>query len=311
MYDNIRIIEVGPRDGFQNVKKFIPTEQKIEIAEALMNAGFEEMELTSFISPKWIPQMADAAEVISELRHFQKEKGLKTVFAVLAPNPKGVENASKCDIDCISYPISVSERHNKENVNRTREQSFEELAELIKEHGNLDFTVGLATSFGSPYLGEEIKTDDVVRMAVKAFDVGATSVVVADTVGNGNPDFVDKTLEALKGYVDFDKLHMHLHDTFGLSLTNTIIGLKHGIKVFESAAGGLGGCPFAPGAAGNVATEDVLNLFDLMGVKTTFEYDIKELYRGIGLIDKYVDAPIISHAYKFYECNHAFKAEAK
>ncbi len=311
MYKDIRILEVCPRDGFQNVKTFIPTDKKIEIAKSLMDAGFEEMEMTSFISPKWIPQMADSAEVVSELRKYQKENKLNTFFTVLAPNPKGVENASKCDIDGITYPISVSERHNKENVNRTREQSFKELEELIKKYDNLHFTVGLATVFGSPYLGEKIQIDDIIKMAVKAFEIGANRVVVSDTVGNGNPDFVEEVLETLKDYVDFDRLNMHLHDTFSLSLTNTLIGLKHGIKVFETAAGGLGGCPFAPGAAGNVATEDVLNLFDIMGIKTTVEYNINDLYKAIGLIKKYVDAPIVSHAYKFYECNNAFRAEAK
>ncbi len=311
MFNDIKVIEVCPRDGFQNVKTFIPTDKKIEIAKTLMDAGFEEMEMTSFISPKWIPQMSDAEDVIKELRKYQSEKGLNVKFAVLAANPKGVERAAQCDIDSISYPISVSERHNKENVNRTREQSFAEVRELIKKYDNIDFCIGLATAFGSPYLGEQIEVDEVIRMTEKAFEVGSHRVVIADTVGNGNPEFVDKVLTKIKDYVDIDRLNFHLHDTFSLSLANTLIGLKHGIKVFESAAGGLGGCPFAPGAAGNVATEDVLNMFDIMGVKTTVNYNIEKLYEAISLIKQNVDAPIISHAYKFFECNHAFKAETK
>lgn len=305
-YDNIRIVEVGPRDGFQNIKTLIPTEKKIEIVKALTEVGFEEIEITSFVSPKWIPQMADASELVAELKKYRKEKNLKTKFVALAGNPKGVDNAALSQVDAVTYPISISERHNKENVNRTREQSFLDVRMLMEKYPDIDMTIGFATVFGSPYEGEQILIDDILRMSEKAFELGAKRIIVSDTVGNGNPVFVDRVLSDLKKYVNFDNINMHLHNTFGLALANTLIGLKHGIKVFESAAGGLGGCPFAPGAAGNIATEDVLNMFELMNIKTS--YDKQKLFDSIELIEEYVDAPIMSQAYNFYKCNNSFKA---
>lgn len=309
MYDNIKIVEVGPRDGFQNVKSFIPTDKKVEIAKALIDVGFEEIEVTSFVSPKWIPQMADAADVVAELKKYRKENNLKTKFVALAGNPKGVDNAVLSQVDNISYPISISERHNKENVNRTRDQSFLDVKMLMEKYPDIDMTIGFATVFGSPYAGDQILIDDILKMSEKAFNLGAKRIVVSDTVGNGNPAFVDSVLTELKKHIDFENVNIHLHNTFDLALANTLIGLKHGIKVFESAAGGLGGCPFAPGAAGNISTEDVLNMFELMDIKTP--YDKQKLFDCIALIEKYVDSPIMSHSYNFYKCNHAFKAEAK
>ena len=297
MYKNIEITEVGPRDGFQNVKEWIPTEAKIEIAKTLVDAGFSEMELVSFISPKWIPQMADAADVVKELVSYRRKTGAKITFIGLAPNPKGIDNAMKTDIDAIVCPISVSERHNKSNVNRTREESFKELEEAMVRHNGINVTVGLATTFGSPYPGEKILTEDIIRMAERAFDIGASKVVLADTVGNGDPVHIDEVLTEVKKYIDLDKCSFHLHDTMGLALANTLVGLKHGIKKYEAAVGGLGGCPFAPGAAGNVSTEDLLHMFSAMGIETEISFD-KEM-EAVGLVEKYVKAPIVSHMHSY------------
>ncbi len=305
----VRINEVCPRDGFQNVKPLIKTEHKIEIAKKLMDVGFQDIEMTSFVSPKWIPQMADAAEVVKACREYQREKGYEFNFMVLAPNPKGVENAAKCDVDTIEVPISVSERHNNENVNRTREQSLSEFAGYVKQYPNIDFILGLATCFGTPYAGEHIEADEVIRMAVKGFEMGAKRVTLSDTVGNGNPYFVEEVMKRIGNYVDIDKCNFHLHDTFGFAMTNTLIGLEYGITSFDGSAGGLGGCPFAPGAAGNMASEDILSLFNTAHIETEVHYDKRKLYEAVGLIEQYVEAPIISHAYQFFKCNHAFMAE--
>lgn len=297
MLNKVEITEVCPRDGFQNVKEFIPTDKKIEIAKKLMDAGFKEMEVVSFVSPKWIPQMADAAEVVEELDKYRKEKGLDIKFIGLAPNAKGVSNAVKSKVDGIVCPISVTEKHNLSNVNRTREQSFKDMEEMINTYEGLDVTVGLACTFISPFPNDPISIDDIKRMSERAYKIGAKKVVLADTVGTASPLVVDDILSKLKGEYDFDKVSLHLHDTAGFALMNAMIGVKHGFIKYESAAGGLGGCPFAPGAAGNVATEDLLNLFKQMNIETNIDFDT--VLNAVDKIKDYVKADIVSHMYPY------------
>ncbi len=297
MLSKVEITEVCPRDGFQNVKEFIPTDKKIEIAKRLMDAGFKEMEVVSFVSPKWIPQMADAAEVVEELDKYRKEKGLDVKFIGLAPNAKGVSNAVKSKVDGIVCPISVTEKHNLSNVNRTREQSFKDMEEMINTYEGLDVTVGLACTFISPFPNDPVSIDDIKRMSERAYKIGAKKVVLADTVGTASPLVVDDILSKLKGEYDFDKVSLHLHDTAGFALMNAMIGVKHGFIKYESAAGGLGGCPFAPGAAGNVATEDLLNLFKQMNIETNIDFDT--VLNAVDKIKDYVEADIVSHMYPY------------
>lgn len=297
MLNKVEITEVCPRDGFQNVKEFIPTDKKIEIAKKLMDAGFKEMEVVSFVSPKWIPQMADAAEVVEELDKYRKEKGLDVKFIGLAPNDKGVSNAVKSKVDGIVCPISVTEKHNLSNVNRTREQSFKDMEEMINTYEGLDVTVGLACTFISPFPNDPVSIDDIKRMSERAYKIGAKKVVLADTVGTASPLVVDDILSKLKGEYDFDKVSLHLHDTAGFALMNAMIGVKHGFIKYESAAGGLGGCPFAPGAAGNVATEDLLNLFKQMNIETNIDFDT--VLNAVDKIKDYVEADIVSHMYPY------------
>ena len=297
MLNKVEITEVCPRDGFQNVKEFIPTDKKIEIAKKLMDAGFKEMEVVSFVSPKWIPQMADAAEVVEELDKYRKEKGLDVKFIGLAPNAKGVSNAVKSKVDGIVCPISVTEKHNLSNVNRTREQSFKDMEEMINTYEDLDVTVGLACTFISPFPNDPVSIDDIKRMSERAYKIGAKKVVLADTVGTASPLVVDDILSKLKGEYDFNKVSLHLHDTAGFALMNAMIGVKHGFIKYESAAGGLGGCPFAPGAAGNVATEDLLNLFKQMNIETNIDFDT--VLNAVDKIKDYVEADIVSHMYPY------------
>lgn len=297
MLNKVEITEVCPRDGFQNVKEFIPTDKKIEIGKKLMDAGFKEMEVVSFVSPKWIPQMADAVEVAEELDKYRKEKGLDIKFIGLAPNAKGVSNAVKSKVDGIVCPISVTEKHNLSNVNRTREQSFQDMEEMINTYEGLDVTVGLACTFISPFPNDPISIDDIKRMSERAYKIGAKKVVLADTVGTASPLVVEDILSKLKGEYDFDKVSLHLHDTAGFALMNAMIGVKHGFVKYESAAGGLGGCPFAPGAAGNVATEDLLNLFKQMNIETNIDFDT--ILNAVDKIKDYVNADIVSHMYPY------------
>lgn len=298
MYKKIEIIEVCPRDGFQNIKTIIDKDVKIEIVKMLIDSGFKEIEIASFVNPNAVPQMAHVNEIIEEADRYRRINNIDVKFIALAPNFKGVENAINTNIDMINYPISVSEHHNKNNVNRTREQSFGELEDIFKMYGNIDISVGLSTSFGSPYQGDIIIIDDIIRMTERAFKIGAKKVILADTVGNGNPAFVDKVLTRLDKYVDLAKIGMHLHDTMGMALANTIVGLKHGVRTFESASGGLGGCPFAPGAAGNVATEDLLNMLNLMGFYTGINID--RVLDTVKVIDEKIDSSITSRMYNYH-----------
>ena len=287
MVKEVEILEVGARDGLQNVKTFVKTEHKIEIIKKLMDCGFKEIEIASFVSPKWVPQMADAAEVVAEAKKYRKEKGYTCKFIGVAPNTRGFENASAAGIESVIVPISVIERNNKENVNRTRKESFEALEAAIKTFGNMEFNVGLACALGTPYGDSDpVIKDELFRMAEHCFEIGASTINIADTVGNGTPMFAEEIFSELHKYVDYNNVHLHLHDSLGRSLVNTAVALKHGIKIFESAVGGLGGCPFAPGAAGNVATEDLISYFDSIGVKTGL--DLNQVLDVVETVEKYV-----------------------
>ena len=250
----IELIEVCPRDGFQNVHDIIPFEGKVAIIKKLAEAGFKRLEVVSFVSPKAIPQMADAKEVVAAVRDTLKAHGVRTV--ALVPNAQGVETAVECGINELTYVISVSRSHNIANVRRTPEESMEQFKTLIQEYGHkIDFRLALATALGCPF-GEEIRTERVAEMVQFGLDLGCKEISIADTVGMSNPKRTYDLMNALTAQFGADKFVMHLHDTRGLALANTLAAMQLGVHKFETAAGGLGGCPFAPGAAGNVATED-------------------------------------------------------
>ena len=298
MINKVEITEVCPRDGFQNVKDFIDTGKKIEIAKTLIDAGFKEMEVVSFVSPKWIPQMADAAEVVYELDKYRKENNIDVKFIGLAPNAKGVANAMKTNVDGIVCPISVTEKHNISNVNRTIDESFNDIEKIFREYEGIDVTIGLACTFISPFPNDLISVDNIKRMSERAYKLGAKKVVLADTVGTASPCVVENILSSLKGEYDFDKVSLHLHDTAGFALINALIGIRHGFYKFESASGGLGSCPFAPGAARNVATEDILNLFNSIDIDTGINFD--KVFEAVDKIKENVNANIVSHMYSFH-----------
>lgn len=294
---SVEMIEVCPRDGFQNVRELIPFEVKVNVIKKLATAGFKRMEIVSFVSPKAIPQMADAVDVVEATRDTLKANGVST--AALVPNARGVETAVACGIDEITYVISVSEKHNMANVRRTPEESMEQFKELIGQYGDrIRFRLSLATALGCPF-GEEIRTERVAEMAKFGLDLGCKEIMIADTVGMANPVRVDSLMRTLVDQFGADKFIMHLHDTRGLALANTLAAMQLGISKFESAAGGLGGCPFAPGAAGNVATEDVLNMMTGMNVETGIDGDA--LHDAVELIRDGVRSPIVSHMAGLYK----------
>ncbi|MDR7867072.1 MAG: hydroxymethylglutaryl-CoA lyase [Sporomusaceae bacterium] len=267
---NVEIIEVGPRDGFQNIKTPIPTDVKHEIIAAVIAAGVKNLEVTSFVHPKAIPQMADAAEV-ARAAVARREADSLRLFA-LVPNLTGARKAYDCGLREVTCVISASERHNLANINRTREQSLQDLAGITAELPGLKIRLAAATSFGCPFAGP-VAEKDVFSLVEAAVAAGACSVALCDTIGVANPLQVYRLSQRFLAAFPAVPVALHLHDTRGMGLANTLAGLEAGITTFETAIGGLGGCPFAPGAAGNTATEDLLNMLRAMGVATGVDLD--------------------------------------
>ncbi len=258
------IREVCPRDGFQNVKEFIPTERKLEWVDALFEAGVSEMEVTSFVSPKAIPQLADAAEVLGET----KRRHPSARLTALVPNAKGAERALDCGADVLNVVFSASESHNRANLNRTVAESLAGLDEIDRLNGGrAELSVSIATSFMCPFEG---RTDPlrVAELIGIVREKGARSLCLADTIGTCHPRDFAETLEAVKPAVEGVPVFLHIHDTFGMALLNVREALCRGFGRFDSAVGGLGGCPYAPGAAGNAATEDLVFYLNGLGIET-------------------------------------------
>ncbi|MDP3304687.1 MAG: hydroxymethylglutaryl-CoA lyase [Erysipelotrichaceae bacterium] len=284
----IEIMDVCPRDGFQNVKDYIEFDHKIAIIQQLIIAGSRKIEMTSFVNPKWIPQMTDAVEVTKKIRQTNPE----ALLVGLVPNSQGVLEGALAGIDQVTYVISVSEAHNKANVNRTTEESFQDLEEIMYKVKNVQFRLALATSFGCPF-NEEIKVLKIINMIKRAIALGCIEISIADTIGSANPVLVKSVLGEVAKEIPLEFISIHIHDTRGMGLLNIYTAMELGFYKFETSAGGLGGCPFAPGAAGNVATEDLVNLCNSIGVQHNI--DESELMKAVEYIREYVKAPINSH----------------
>jgi hydroxymethylglutaryl-CoA lyase len=298
--EKIRIVEVGPRDGFQNIKTFIPTERKIELIALLAKAGVREMELTSFVSPKAIPQMSDAKEVAAAAL-----AGLPKDFGAMAlvPNARGAQTAAECGIPKVAFVISVSRRHNMENVRRTPEESLESLREVISAFPQLTVRLDIATAFVCPFEGD-IPAEAALRLVYAGLEAGVKEIVLCDTIGAASPTQVQSLLRRLRKERVSAPLGLHLHDTRGLGLANTLIGLQEGITLFETSVAGLGGCPFAPGAAGNTATEDLLNMLD--GMKYETGIDLQCYMQAVNYVVEHIQADITSRFYR--SCHIAAEA---
>ena len=266
--DKIQIVEVGPRDGWQNLKQMLTFEQKTDLIDRMVQAGVKEMEVTSFVSPKAIPQMADAAQLAA----WALEKYPDVKFWALAPNFRGVENAYNAGIRHVSYVISVSESHNKANVRRTHDESFAELQRILETYPDVEITVGMATSLGCPFEGIPSK-EKVLDFCQRLYDLGVRSMYLADTIGIADPRQVRELTKAvLDRFGDCD-WQVHIHDTRGMGLVNTLAAIECGINKVQSTLGSLGGCPFAPGASGNTATEDLVYMLQRMGYETGIDFD--------------------------------------
>lgn len=289
----VDIVEVCPRDGFQNVKDFIETEDKIEIIKKIIDSGVKHIEVSSFVHPKWVPQMADASQVVEAVKEYVKDRDVQCI--ALVPNKYGAMKAKAAELDSITYVISASETHNKKNINKTIEQSFSELEEIAKDIGKTKIRLAIATTFGCPF-GEIVPVERVIKMAQRGVELGVEKILLADTIGIANPLQVKQIVSKVKEYINVELLGIHLHDTRGIGLANTLVAVNEGIQYFESAVGGLGGCPFAPGAAGNIATEDLINMFHSMGIDTAINID--RIFDALQLIKEKVNSPIVSHMSK-------------
>ena len=279
----VRIRDVGPRDGFQNVRTFIDTDKKLEIIDGLVTAGIQAIEITSFVNPKAIPQMADAAKVAAEVR--KKYPDLEAL--ALVPNLRGAENASKAGIRNVAYVVSASEAHNKANVNRSIDESVENLKELVLQHPELNVRVDIATAFGCPYSGTT-PPENVFRLLKVCRELRIQEVTLCDTIGIANPKQVSGLLNAVKDGFPELNIALHLHNTRGMALANMAVAAECGITNFETSVGGLGGCPFAPGSEGNAATEDTVYMFEQMGVETGI--DLEKLIETVSYVQANVDA---------------------
>ena len=267
---DILVSEVGPRDGLQSIDRVMPLEARKRWIAAEAAAGVREIEVGSFVPPKLLPQMADTAELVA----FAKEiEGLNVV--ALVPNAKGAQRAAQAGVHAMSIPFSMSETHSIKNVRKDHPAMLAEIAAasaIAREHG-IHFAVGLSTAFGCTMEGA-VAEDQVVRLAEKAVEAGAEELSLSDTTGYADPAQVRRLTRKVRAAVGADRLTtLHLHNTRGLGLANVVAGLEEGITTFDASLGGLGGCPFAPGASGNLVTEDLVLMLNAMGLKTGIDLE--------------------------------------
>lgn len=265
----VLVVEVSPRDGLQNESFFLDTPLKVDLINCLVKSGFRRIEATSFVHPKWIPQLKDAEEVLAGVG---RPPG--TRISALVPNLKGYQRAKSCGIDEVNIVLSATEEHNRKNMNRIVKESLREFALIAEEAGRDGILVrgSVAVAFGCPYSGN-VDPGQVVHIASCLWKMGCYEVVLADTIGSANPIQSYSMFSALQEKVPGIKLGAHFHDTRGMGLANVLAAMQAGVSVFDSSIGGLGGCPYAPGASGNIATEALLNMLKEMQIETGLDLD--------------------------------------
>ena len=265
---NIQMVEIGPRDGFQSVREFIPTETKKRVIDMLAESGCRKIQATSFVNPKAIPQMADAAEVGA----YALQKYPDVDFYALTPNARGVQNAYETGFREVSYVISVSEGHNMANVRRTTDESFAELRSIRETYPDMKIVLDAATVFGCPFEGR-VTIGQVLAYLKKAEEIGIKNVDLCDTIGIADPLQVEQVLaEVLESFPDIS-FGIHIHDTRNMGMVNSLTAVRCGITRVSATVVGLGGCPFAPGASGNTASEDFVYMMDRMGIDTGIDFE--------------------------------------
>ena len=265
----VRIREVGPRDGIQSEKADVPTSKKVELIDALSRTGLRYIEAVSFVSPKALPQMADAAEILQKI-----DRRAGVFFSALVPNRKGAELAAGAGVDGMQVFIAASESYNLSNVRKRVEESIADVAEVVTIAGRAQVPVEgtISTAFGCPYEGD-VSPERVAQVARWMMDSGIDTISFGDTTGMGTPRRVRAVVETLKSELPKLKLNMHFHDTRGTGLANVVTALELGVDYFDASIGGMGGSPFATGATGNIATEDLVHMLSDMDIATGVELE--------------------------------------
>lgn len=284
----IKIVEVGLRDGLQNEHKLVPTELKKMIIYKLLKAGVRHIEVTSFVHPKWIPQLADAEEVLSDLPDNHDGS-----YSALVPNIKGMDRAANFSLHEVAVFMSASESHNQKNINKSIQETFpvlDPVIELARFHGKR-VRGYVSTVFGCPYEGK-VPLSNVMKVCEQLFHMGVEEISLGDTIGVATPNQVKEVLTQLFNQFPSSQFAGHFHDTRGMGLLNAYVALECGISVLDTSFGGLGGCPYAPGAAGNLATEDLVYLLQGMGVETGIDLDL--LCEGSQMVGDFLEKPLPS-----------------
>ena len=294
--EKVEIIEVGPRDGLQNESNFIPTENKIQLINELNKTGIKRMEATSFVHPKYVPQMKDAKEVLEGM-----ERNPSVQYMALIPNEKGYDRAVESGIDALSLVVGASDSFNLKNVKMSREQSIKSFETVIEKAKANDVFIryNIATSFWCPFEGK-IDSNLVLNMVERAEVLGVDEIVLCDTIGRANPKQVFDLFQASISLKTKAMLSAHFHDTYGMAMSNVMAALESGVTRFDASIGGLGGCPFAPGAAGNAATEDIVFMMHEMGIDTGI--DLQQLLTCVELVKPFTNRDLTGHFHKVKAC---------
>ncbi|WP_188455521.1 hydroxymethylglutaryl-CoA lyase [Virgibacillus oceani] len=284
----VQIKEVGPRDGLQNEKKLVATPDKVNWINMLSESGVKEIEFSSFVNPKWIPALSDAHELGKKIKRNPDVR-----YSALVPNMKGLELALEAGIDGASVFMSASETHNKKNINKTIDDTYPVLKEVVREAkiAGKHVTGYVSTVFDCPYEGK-ITPEQVIQVCDRLIEFGVDDISLGDTIGSAVPLQVEQLLDAVLAAYPKEKIIMHFHNTRGMAIANIMTSMQYGISRFDSSIGGLGGCPYAPGAAGNVATNDVLYLMHGLGIKTGI--DEKKLQEAALFIQNKLGKPLPS-----------------
>lgn len=264
----VRIIEVGPRDGFQMEERLLPTDLKVRAIDRLAASGVTEIEAVSFVHPRVIPQMSDAEEVIARI---DRRQGV--AYAALVPNLRGAERALHADVDRLHVVIAATQTYNQRNVGMSVEQSIAQLEKISRSARGVPLTATLAVTFGCPF-EQQLPTDELVTRARQLAATGIEELGLADTAGLAHPPVIREVVGAVRAALPDLPLRLHLHDTRGLGIANALCAMELGVTSFDTSFGGLGGCPVMKGASGNVATEDLVNLCNEIGVETGIDLDI-------------------------------------
>jgi len=269
MIDEVRIVEVGPRDGLQNISEPISTVQKKTYIDMLSEAGCSEIEVTSFVSPKWVPQLADSKDISSSI-----QRNEHTTYTALVPNKKGLEAAMESGYRSVAIFTAASETFSQKNTNGSIEQNFERFEEMIPilEENEIRVRAYISACWVCPYEGD-ICAESVIKVIQDLVDLGVHEISLGDTIGKATPNDVESLLKIILDNWSSQLFALHMHDTYNMAAENITIGLGMGIRILDSSAGGVGGCPYAPGASGNISTETVLRVCDEQGFDTGIDVD--------------------------------------